>query len=173
MSIAVQPGTYSSTETVPSDWNLTDVSCDDGNSSGDTGTATARFNVEPGESVTCTFTNTKWGSIGIEKQTLPDSDPATFAFNGYVGGNLGDGQTVAMAVRPGQYGTTETVPAGWDLTDITCNDANSSGDTGTSMRAVRQSSTGSGSPTQEEAPTERRQKNDATASSPAPASNAA
>jgi len=46
-------------------------------------------------------------------------------------------------------------------------------DTGTSMTAVRQSSRGSGSPTQEEAPTERRQKNDATASSPAPASNAA
>ena len=61
-------------ETVPPGWNLTSIVCDDtdstgdldtetatfsdGNSSGDLNTGTATFNVEPGESVTCVFTNT-------------------------------------------------------------------------------------------------------------------
>ena len=127
----VTPGQYTSTETVPAGWDLTGIVCDDANSSGDTNTATATFNVEPGEDVKCTFTNTERGSITIEKQTLPDGSTQAFGFAGDVSGSLTDGQTASQEVVPGQYTSTETVPAGWDLQSIVCDDANSTGNTST------------------------------------------
>ena len=51
------PGTYTSQETVPADWNLTAIVCDDGNSTGSILAATATFQLEAGETVKCTFTN--------------------------------------------------------------------------------------------------------------------
>ena len=129
----ILPGQYLVTETVPADWALTDITCNDGNSSGDLGTATATFNVEAGESVTCVFTNTEDGRIEIEKQTLPDGAPDLFDFTGAINTTLADGGVVGVGVTPGQYQVTETVPAGWALTDITCNDGDSSGDTGTGV----------------------------------------
>ncbi|TKJ30526.1 MAG: hypothetical protein CEE40_04825 [Chloroflexi bacterium B3_Chlor] len=130
-SAQVDPGQYSSTESVPTGWDLTSILCDDANSSGNTQTGSATFNVEPGETVKCTFTDTKLGTIIVEKQTLPDGDPATFSFTGDVSDTLGDGDTASAQVDPGQYSSTESVPAGWDLTSIVCDDANSSGNTQT------------------------------------------
>ena len=216
------PGTYTSTEAVPAGWDLTDISCDDTDSSGDTGSGKATFVLAAGEDVTCTYTNTKrgsilvekvanggdgtfaftgdlgdfsltttsglaqrtfsglvpgtydisetvpvgWtldaalctgsqspsavvlapganikcdfvntkiptGSITVEKQTLPDGDPATFDFSGDAAGTIGDGGTITVSdLLPGTYTSTEAVPAGWDLTDISCDDTDSSGDTG-------------------------------------------
>ena len=67
----VAPGTYTSTETVPDGWDLTSISCDDDQSasasSGNLNTATATFNVEPGETVTCTFTNVERGMADVTK----------------------------------------------------------------------------------------------------------
>ena len=128
---SVVPGQYTSTEAVPSGWDLTSIVCDDANSSGNTTTGVATFNVEAGENVKCVFTNTKDGSITIEKQTLPDGDAQTFSFAGDVSGTLGDGDDETESVAPGSYTSTETVPDGWDLTDITCDDGDSSGDTAT------------------------------------------
>src|SRR5690606_17286985 len=71
--------------------------------------------------------------ITIEKQTLPDGDAQSFSFAGDVSGSLSDGQTATQSVVPGSYSSTETVPSGWALTDITCDDANSSGNTGTGV----------------------------------------
>jgi hypothetical protein len=68
------PGTYSSQETVPAGWALTSIVCDDTNSSGDVNTATATFQLEAGETVTCTFTNTPDGDVSIWKaQTAGDT----------------------------------------------------------------------------------------------------
>ena len=134
---AVAPGQYSSSETVPDGWDLTGIECDDGNSSGDTGTATATINVEAGETVKWTFTNTKAGAIVIEKQTLPDGDPATFDFAGDVAGTIGDDGTITVDVAPGEYTSSETVPAGWALTGIVCDDGNSSGDTATATATFK------------------------------------
>jgi hypothetical protein len=63
-------------EMVPAGWNLTDITCDDENSSGDLSSATATFRVEPGETISCVFTNTlKSGELTIEKmQRLDDTD---------------------------------------------------------------------------------------------------
>jgi Prealbumin-like fold domain len=67
--------------------------------------------------------------IEIQKQTVPDGDPATFTFTGEISTTLGDGQVSGKDVEPGTYTVSETALAGWNLTDITCNDANST-DTG-------------------------------------------
>ena len=55
------------------DWDLTDINCGDGRSSGDTASATATIYVETGETVTCTFTNTKRGysaDVGIDPRSV-------------------------------------------------------------------------------------------------------
>ncbi len=59
ISKQVDAGTYSTTEAVPAGWSLTSISCDDAGSSGNVSSATATFNVAPGQTVTCTFTDTK------------------------------------------------------------------------------------------------------------------
>ncbi len=123
----VAPGSYESTETVPAGWDLTDITCDDADSTGDKATATASFEVAAGETVTCVFTNTKRGKIIIEKQT--EGGDGDFDFTGDVAGTLSDDEQAEQEVVPGSYESTETVPAGWELTDITCDDADSTGDT--------------------------------------------
>ena len=130
-STDVAPGAYSSTEMVPAGWDLTNIFCDDANSSGDEGTATASFNVEPGETVTCTFTDVKRGTIIIDKVTEPVLDPQVFAFT-LSGGpdginqvfNLTDAATPhdSGLQKPGMYNAAEAVPEGWDLTSATCSD---------------------------------------------------
>ncbi len=129
------PGTYTSTEADPTPtWDLSSIVCDDANSSGDVGTRTATFNLEAGETVTCTFTNTKRGSIIVEKQTDPDGAPGSFTFTGDVAGSISDGGTITVPnVAPGTYTSTESDPsgAGYSLSSIVCDDANSTGDVGT------------------------------------------
>jgi len=125
------PGNYSSVETVPAGWNLTSIACDDANSTGDVGTATASFVLDPGETVTCVFNNTQGGSITVEKQTDPDGSAQTFAFTGDVVGTIGDDDSITVPVEPGSYTSTESVIAGWDLTSIICDDTDSTGDIAT------------------------------------------
>ena len=130
-SVEVVPGNYSSTETVPAGWDLTNISCDDGDSSGDIGTATATFAVGAGETVTCTFTNVKRGTIIVEKQTNPDGAPGNFTFTGDAAGIISDGgQIVVGNLVPGAYSSTEDDPTGqgYRLDSIACDDTDSSGD---------------------------------------------
>lgn len=53
----VAPGTHSTTESVTAGWSLLAITCDDSDSSGSLGTATASFQVAADETVTCVFTN--------------------------------------------------------------------------------------------------------------------
>ncbi len=119
------PGEYTSVESVKSGWDLTGISCDDENSSGDTGTRTATFNIEANETVTCTFTNTKKGHIIVDKITNPGQDPESFTFNttgtGYSGFSLTDASTPNdQELAPGRYTVAESVPDGWNLTNTSC-----------------------------------------------------
>ncbi|MGH3138025.1 MAG: prealbumin-like fold domain-containing protein, partial [Gaiellaceae bacterium] len=59
ISADVAPGQYTTTELPTAGWNLGSISCDDENSSGSISKRTATFNVEEGETVTCTFRNRK------------------------------------------------------------------------------------------------------------------
>lgn len=125
------PGDYSVTEAVPAGWALTSIVCDDGNSSGDLGTATANIVVDPGEVVTCTFINTRDGSISVELQLEPPLGD-TFTFSGDLSGTIGDGGTISAAVQPGSYSTSldpaDIAARRWTLTSISCDDDDSSGD---------------------------------------------
>jgi plastocyanin len=90
----VAPGTYTSTESDPAPaFDLISIACDDGASttpsSGSLGTRTATFKVDPGETVKCTFTNTKRGHIIVDKVTNPSGDPQSFNFDAN-GGSYAD-----------------------------------------------------------------------------------
>ena len=130
----VDPGTYTINEDgPPAGWSLTGATC---SINGGAPTAyTEGSDLVLGETthVVCTFTNTKDGRIEIEKQTLPNADPASFTFTGDVAGSLSDGQSAGQNVAPGNYSSTETIPAGWDLTSIICDDSNSTGNTTTGV----------------------------------------
>ena len=73
----VVPGTYYTTETVPSDWDLTKIECTDPtyNSSGSLSTRKATYYVAAGETVTCTFTNRQRGKAKVIK-TVTGNAPA-------------------------------------------------------------------------------------------------
>ncbi len=125
----VTPGSYTIAETGLPGWDLTNIVCNDptGNSAINIGAGSATVNIAPGESVNCTFTNVKRGSITIDKVTLPADDSQSFNFtttgSGYSGFALTD--TAApntQSVAPGIYGVSEGAVAGWDLTSAVCSD---------------------------------------------------
>ena len=77
------------------------------------GNSNATFNVAAGETVTCTFTNTKQGTVIVKKVMVGGT--ATFAFTGTPNGSIADQQRHDLGRRhaPGQYVSTETaLPAG-------------------------------------------------------------
>ena len=118
----VPAGIYDISESVPTGWNLDSATCDDESDP-------AALDVSDGETVICTFVNTKLGEIIVEKQTLPDGSGETFDFTGSAAGTIGDGGTITVSnLLPGAYSSTEAVPTGWVLTSIICDDVNSSGD---------------------------------------------
>jgi hypothetical protein len=66
------------------------------------------------------------GTIIVEKQTDPDGATDSFTFTGDAAGTITDGgRIVVSGLQPGTYYAQETVPAGWILTDIMCDDTNS------------------------------------------------
>ena len=134
------PGTYSTSETVPAGWDLTSISCNDANSTGsatpkapgETGTAT--YQLELGETVTCTFTNTERGTVSITKTLLGGPIPfgESFSFQLRQGAStLSDGTVLDTKVVdsttvfplqlngslvPGDYQVCEFILPGWDST---------------------------------------------------------
>jgi hypothetical protein len=117
-------GTYDVTESTPEGWDLSGASCDNGDPADE-------VVLDAGETVTCTFTNSKRGSIVIDKVTQPAGDGQEFSFdltgpNGFTAQSfkLADGTTPhdSGAVRPGTYSASESAVAGWDLSNTTCSD---------------------------------------------------
>lgn len=126
------PGNYSSTESVPPGWELTDIVCNDGDSTVDIGTATANFVLDAGEAVTCVFINTSLtaaeGTITILKQASPSDTGRSFDFAGDLGSfSLMHGEFVVETRTPGVYAVSETVPAGWQLDSAECDDGSPAG----------------------------------------------
>jgi hypothetical protein len=139
---SVPPGDYVFTETAVAGWDVTGVACDDSRSarpsSGNASARTATFAIEAGESVTCTYTNTKRGTLTIAKETDPAVDPQDFAYT-----TTGDGLSAfsldteageatlpasrSFVLVPRAYSVTETLPvAGWDFTRVACVSASGS-----------------------------------------------
>lgn len=122
VGLDVAPGSYPIAETVPAGWTLTSSSCDQGRT-------LPNVVVDAGQTVTCTFNNTKLGKIIVTKQTLPDGSPQQFTFDGSWSGpgtdlTLADGQSGDSGfITPGTYSVAETaIPSGWDLTSASCSD---------------------------------------------------
>ena len=109
------PGTYTSTEGSKTGWTLSSISCDDSNSTGNTQTRTATFNVGAGETVICTFTNTRdQGSIELKKVWSGTSGTTTLDIGTSAGGFdiaqqlvTGNGTTGAKTVDTGIYYVSE------------------------------------------------------------------
>ncbi|MGC8879601.1 MAG: SdrD B-like domain-containing protein [Anaerolineae bacterium] len=115
---ALVPGVYTVTEAVPDGWDLTGATCSDGS-------PVDAIDLQAGEVVTCTFTNTQRGEIVVVKETEPAGAVGEFTFTAsYTDAfTLGDGDEHHSGwLVPGVYTVTEAVPAGWDLTGAMCND---------------------------------------------------
>ena len=148
----LDPGTYTVTEATASGWDLTSLVCVDAtsNSSVALNTRAATINLAAGETVTCTYTNTKRGSIVIVKDAVPNH-AQDFSFTSDITGNtafdldddgdnantLSNTKTITNVIA-GTYTVTEAATSGWDLTNITCVDAttNSSGVTSTGVATI-------------------------------------
>jgi hypothetical protein len=77
-----------------------------------------------GDDKTCTITNTRKGTIIVEKQTIPDEDQeAVFTFSGDAAGVISDGQQIVVNnLVPGTY-TSQNHLEWMDVTNITCTDS--------------------------------------------------
>ncbi|NIT59020.1 MAG: hypothetical protein GWN00_23190, partial [Aliifodinibius sp.] len=76
-------------------------------SSGDAGTRTAVINLDPGETVDCTFTNTQQGSVVIGAETIPENLGGSILFTGVPSGTIPmDGTLVVADLKPGTYTST-------------------------------------------------------------------
>jgi uncharacterized repeat protein (TIGR01451 family) len=127
----VLPGQYTVQElNVPADYDGV-LNCVD-STTGVTSTVnglTGTINLDPGETVTCTFTNTQRGTIIVDKVTVPGTDSST-VFDFTLTGDA-DGFTLTSAdqphnsglLTPGLYTLTELAESGWVLTDLVCQSA--------------------------------------------------
>ena len=135
-------GQYKVRRLAAGDLPLADITCDDSGSTipstGDVGSGIATINAEPGETVTCTFTNAESlpdvGTIKIIKVTDP-SGGAGFSFTDDIPGSGsfslddGDGGKTFTNVPVGTYAVTEDAKDGWDLTNLVCTDPSSDSST--------------------------------------------
>ncbi|WP_299178598.1 hypothetical protein [uncultured Neptuniibacter sp.] len=122
----LNPGTYTVTETDPGpQWDLTDLSCSDTDNTV-VSNATATIELDPGETVVCTYENTRRGNIIIVKNSI--GGDGEFAYSGSLGltslttvGGTDDTGNTYFNMVPGIYSVTETDPApNWDLTGLSC-----------------------------------------------------
>lgn len=135
---SVTPGNYTLTESgaVVADYDLTAITCNGTDADGLAG----GLDLAAGENVTCTFTNDDKATAGQTTLTLvkdvinDDGGTAvdtdfTLTFTGPSNGSGTEGQPdiTGPSVTPGNYTLTETGPAGYDLTAITCNGADTDG----------------------------------------------
>ena len=117
----VLPGTFAVSEGAVPGWDPTSATCSDGS-------PVSAIVVSPGETVTCTFVNTKRGAIKIVKNTVGGDGTFTFnptGFNANAPFDLttvaGTAMTTFVNIVPGSgFSVSETVPTGWDLTSFVC-----------------------------------------------------
>jgi hypothetical protein len=131
--VNILPGAYTVTETIPSGWSLTGLTCPvvgPGSSFGVV-SPTININLAPGELVTCIYTNTKLARIVVDKVTNPAGNTTPFTFT--TSSNLSSSSfTLSDVDIPqlfdnlplgGGYTVTEmTPPFGWTQTGATCSD---------------------------------------------------
>jgi LPXTG-motif cell wall-anchored protein len=147
-------GTYSVTESGQAGFTLTGINCDAGGAVNvAAGIATITLTA-PDQLVNCTFTNTQnvtpAGSITIVKDSQPNSSQ-DFTFTPSAGLNGGaafllddDGNNTdalpnnrTFQVAPGTFTVSEAATAGFALTSIKCDDADSTGNVATGVATIK------------------------------------
>lgn len=127
----VNPGSYTLGEQALAGFDTTKLICVDpsGGTIVDDTNFTAAIGLAPGETVTCTFTNTQRATILVNKATFPANYNQNFDFNfSGMGQNVdfvrnAKTDTAAWSsglIVPGDYAVTETALANWSLTGIDC-----------------------------------------------------
>ena len=101
LTATVAPGNRTVTEAATPGWDLSGISCDDDDSTVNTATATATYVVEPGETITCIFSNERTGpDLRITKGAAPNPVLAggilTYTL---VATNLGPSAATGVTVR--------------------------------------------------------------------------
>jgi hypothetical protein len=132
-TLDVDGGTYTITETQQTGYDLTSVTGQIGARTASTSTANKTCSItldlaqDSGNTLSCTFTNTKRGTIIVKKVTNPTGAAGSFTFTGDAHGSIGDGQTITVSdLAPGTYTSTEADPTpAFDLTGISCDDGSS------------------------------------------------
>ena len=115
---AAQLGAHTVTESALPDWDLTALACTGagGDSSTSLGDRKATLDIDAGETVVCTFTNTKRGEAIVLK-TEGDDLPSgvwTFTLEGVERSTDANGRIVWPNLEPGTYTLCEVdIPAGW------------------------------------------------------------
>ncbi len=120
-------GIYSVSETIPQGWDLTNTICSDGS-------PINAINLQPGEIITCVFTNTQRGSIDVHKFVDKNAngskeagEPAyifglqmeLFSSTDCTGTRITQGTTNSSGnisfnnLLPGNYSVKESVPSGY------------------------------------------------------------
>src|SRR5215217_1313963 len=150
---AAQLGAKTVIESMVPGWALTDLECTGAgaDSSTDLGARTATLDIDAGENVVCTFTNTKNATVTIVKETDPASDPQDFDFDLTGAGvpadldldtdggdaTLPSSQTFNLtAAQLGAHTVIESVVAGWSLADLECTGAGADSSTSTATRTA-------------------------------------
>ena len=123
-------GKYEITEAATDNWNLKSIDCSDDSAANVSTNVTVEgrtvtINLEPGQHVTCTFTNQKEheveGTVTVHKQTVPAHDEEKFKITasgtGEIDGNvtrtISDGQSQTYSVSKGTYNVSEAANEGW------------------------------------------------------------
>lgn len=125
----IAPGTYTVEELAQAGYENTDLVCVDGDDGGtpssDQGLV-GTIELDPGETVVCTYTNAQWGSIVVDKTTVPAGSPQSFDFEWGPDGEAfsltdeADPYSTGL-VPPGTYTVTETSEhLRWRLTGLEC-----------------------------------------------------
>ena len=106
------PGAYNVSEVAPTGFDLLTKVCND-----DDSTDPASLTLDPGETITCVFTNQADAHIIVDKVTIPAGDPQLFDFTTNYGPafQLADATAANDSgdLNPGTYNVSETVPEGW------------------------------------------------------------
>ena len=118
----VRPGALTVTETAATGFRLTGVACtgDDANPQADLSTGAVTLDVDAGESISCTYTNSQLARVIVAKETLPDGLAQSFAFTTGstdlgTGFSLTDGQNRDRYVLPGSITIDEDIPTGFSV----------------------------------------------------------
>jgi hypothetical protein len=117
------PGTYNVTETAVPGWALTGASCNFGNSNLVGGTLS--FTATAGQSITCTFTNTKLVSISGTKYTSSATGALGPVLSGWTifidangNGVLDNGELSTVTDANGNYSFTDLMPGSFTLNEV-------------------------------------------------------